>query len=200
MFTMADMSPPLFHFEYQGQTGWEALGSGRGDGPDGTGSALDDLRSLYGGEMPIGAYRCIEANGGDARWREFSLGLDGVAAGATEPLIPRSRSLADGEAVEIAKTLTHPLRLAILRALRDGGRISPVEFARESGDQLANVSHHLKALRRAGVIQIVDTSRNRGGVVHHYALGGPRAVAVVAMLDLLEGLETVPASPSPRGF
>ena len=150
--------------------------------------------------MPVGAYRCIEANGGDARWREFRLELGGGVVTTTEALARRSRSLADGEAVEIAKALTHPLRLTILRALRDGGRISPVEFARESGDLLGNVSHHLKALRGAGVIQIVGTSRNRGGIVHHYALGGPRAGAVVAMLDVLEGLETVPASPEPLGF
>ena len=107
--------------------------------------------------MPVGAYRCIEANGGDARWREFRLELGGGVVTTTEALARRSRSLADGEAVEIAKALTHPLRLTILRALRDGGRISPVEFARESGDLLGNVSHHLKALRGAGVIQIVGT-------------------------------------------
>lgn len=191
------MSCPLFHFEYRGTSGWEALGSGRGEDRDPTGSAFEDLRSLHGGEMPDGAYRYIEAMGDAARWQEFELSEDGIATVASAISSRRSRSLGDQEAVEIAKTLTHPLRLALLRALRDGRTISAVEFARDSGEHLGNVSHHMKALHRAGVIQIRETTPAHGGVAHRYSLGGSRAAAVVAMLDVLDGLEAV-ARPDER--
>jgi DNA-binding transcriptional ArsR family regulator len=192
------MSCPLFHFEYQGETGWESLGSGTGDDRDATGSAFDDLRLLHGGEMPVGAYRYIEAIGEDARWQEFELDLDGVAV---TPAISNGRPslLEDREAAEIAKTLTHPLRLALLRVLGQGGKLSPVEFSRDSGESIGNVSHHMKALHRAGVIGIAETGHNRGAVVHRYSLGGPRAAAVMTMLGVLDGLDAVSGPGHGRG-
>jgi DNA-binding transcriptional ArsR family regulator len=191
------MSCPLFHFEYHGKTGWESLGSGRGEDRDPTGSAFEDLRSLHGGEMPTGSYRSIEAIGNDARWQEFELGRDGIAAVAPAMSASRPRPLEDREAAEIAKTLTHPLRLALLRSLREGRKVSAVEFSRESGELLGNVSHHMKALHRAGVIQIKETSGKGGGLVHRYSLGGSRAAPVMAMLEVLDGLEAV-AGPEAR--
>jgi hypothetical protein len=65
----------LIHFEIRGETSWESLGSGESTGNvDRLQEAIDDLRSLHGGELPPGDYRWILAYGDDARWQEFDLG------------------------------------------------------------------------------------------------------------------------------
>jgi hypothetical protein len=69
----------LIHFEIRGERHWEALGSGESaDGVDSLQGAVDDLRSLHGGDLPAGSYRYIEAQGDDPRWEKFDLGLAGV--------------------------------------------------------------------------------------------------------------------------
>ena len=68
----------LFHFEIRGPERWEVLGSGQADDEDDTlEKAIEDLRSLHGGKLPVGTYRYIAARGRDARWEEFLLGPDG---------------------------------------------------------------------------------------------------------------------------
>ncbi len=65
----------LIHFEIRGERRWEALGSGEsGDGVDRLQAAIEDLRSLHGGDLPSGSYRYIVAQGDDPRWGEFDLG------------------------------------------------------------------------------------------------------------------------------
>jgi hypothetical protein len=69
----------LIHFELRGERDWEALGSGESNGGvDPLQNALDDLRSLHGGDLPAGSYRYIAAVGEDPRWEEFDLGPSGV--------------------------------------------------------------------------------------------------------------------------
>jgi hypothetical protein len=67
----------IIHFEFEGGRSWEVMGSGIGDGEDPVGTALADLRSLHGGELPAGTYRYIEARAGDARWEPLELGERG---------------------------------------------------------------------------------------------------------------------------
>lgn len=64
----------IFHFQFSGERGWEAMGSGEGHGHDQLSMALEDLRSLHGGALPTGRYQYIEAVGANARWRAFELG------------------------------------------------------------------------------------------------------------------------------
>ena len=61
------------HFEYDGEKGWEVLGCGEGSGEDLLPSAVQDLRMLYGGELPAGGYRWIEAQRDDPQWQTFEL-------------------------------------------------------------------------------------------------------------------------------
>jgi hypothetical protein len=69
----------LIHFEIRGELGWEALGSGSSNhSGDPLQDAIDDLRSLHGGELPPGSYRYIVAYGADPRWEEFDLDPAGV--------------------------------------------------------------------------------------------------------------------------
>jgi hypothetical protein len=67
----------IIHFEFDGPTDWEAMGSGIGDGEDPVLGALADLRGLHGGRLPAGRYRFIEARPGDARWQRLELDSEG---------------------------------------------------------------------------------------------------------------------------
>jgi DNA-binding transcriptional ArsR family regulator len=91
----------------------------------------------------------------------------------------------DEEAAEVAKALSHPLRLEYLRALVERRALSPSEFARESDEPLGNVSYHVKALFEAGVLEVSELIPRRGAMEHRYALTGPRAGIAIALMDLL---------------
>jgi hypothetical protein len=67
----------IFHFQFSGDRGWEAMGSGEGAGDDPLSTAIVDLQSLHGGMLPAGSYQYIQAIGGDARWQGFELGDEG---------------------------------------------------------------------------------------------------------------------------
>jgi DNA-binding transcriptional ArsR family regulator len=99
--------------------------------------------------------------------------------------------LEDQEAAEVAKALSHPLRLGFLRALGALGRdgvLSPSEYARESGEALGNVSYHAKVLATAGVLDIGETVPRRGAGERRYSLSGPRATVAMALLRGLAGV------------
>ncbi len=91
----------------------------------------------------------------------------------------------DRQAAEVAKALSHPLRIAILREIRDRRKLSPSEYAKDTGEPLGNVSYHLVALREAGIIKVTDTAKRRGALEHYYALSGPRAGIALGVMDLL---------------
>jgi hypothetical protein len=75
----------LFHFQFEGPSGWEALGSGEGPGDDDPGfeQAVADLDALTGGLEP-GRYRAIPGNGRSTRWREFRIDDRGSSAADEE--------------------------------------------------------------------------------------------------------------------
>jgi DNA-binding transcriptional ArsR family regulator len=91
----------------------------------------------------------------------------------------------DGQAADIAKALSHPLRFELLRSLRDQKDLSPVQYARESDEPLGNVSYHFGALAKAGVIAQTGAVARRGAMEHRYSLSGRRAKLALAVLDLL---------------
>jgi DNA-binding transcriptional ArsR family regulator len=91
----------------------------------------------------------------------------------------------DREAAEVAKALSNPLRIDILREVRDRGRLSPGMYADEAGEPLGDVSYHVRALESAGVLAVVGTARRPGAVEHLYALTGPRAGITLGVMDLL---------------
>jgi hypothetical protein len=67
----------IFHFQFSGARGWEAMGAAEGAGDDPLAGAIHDLRALHGGTLPAGSYQYIAASGGDARWSDFELGDEG---------------------------------------------------------------------------------------------------------------------------
>jgi DNA-binding transcriptional ArsR family regulator len=102
---------------------------------------------------------------------------------ARSPKLPPPMN--DGQAADIAKALSHPLRFELLRELRERKDLSPVEYARESGDALGNVSYHFGVLAKAKVIAQTAGVARRGAMEHRYSLRGRRAEVALAVLDLL---------------
>lgn len=67
----------------------------------------------------------------------------------------------------IVKALAHPLRARVLVALSE--RVaSPNQLARELGEPLGRVSHHVRALARMRTIELVETRPRRGAIEHFY--------------------------------
>jgi DNA-binding transcriptional ArsR family regulator len=106
----------------------------------------------------------------------------------------------DSEAAALAQALGNPLRLAYLRALRSmgpGGKLSPSEFARGSGKPLGNVSYHVKALSRAGVLEVAERIPRRGAIENLYSFSGPQSTLTRALMDLLVEPESDDGVPGP---
>jgi DNA-binding transcriptional ArsR family regulator len=71
--------------------------------------------------------------------------------------------------LEMAKALSHPLRVRILTEMNTPTRrMSPTDFAQRHGEQLGTTSYHFRVLRRAGCIRVVEENRRRGAVEHVY--------------------------------
>ena len=70
-------------------------------------------------------------------------------------------------ASDVAKALSHPMRLRILHKLNQ--RVaSPKNLADELGESLAVVSYHVKILAQLGCIELVETVQKRGALEHFY--------------------------------
>src|SRR3954469_6356887 len=72
-------------------------------------------------------------------------------------------------ALELAKALSHPVRVRILTEMNTPiRRMSPTEFADRHGEHLGTISYHFRVLRRAGCIRIVEENKRRGATEHVY--------------------------------
>jgi DNA-binding transcriptional ArsR family regulator len=67
----------------------------------------------------------------------------------------------------LSKALAHWMRVNIM-AVASWRKISPSEYARETGVGISRVSYHFKRLVEYGVIELVDTEQVRGSVKHFY--------------------------------
>jgi DNA-binding transcriptional ArsR family regulator len=65
------------------------------------------------------------------------------------------------------KALAHPLRIRILAMLEERAA-SPVQLAPRLGSTLGRVGYHVRVLRDAGLIELVETRRRRGATEHIY--------------------------------
>src|SRR3954447_16231535 len=63
--------------------------------------------------------------------------------------------------------MSHPLRVRILAMLQER-KASPVELAEWLGARLGTVAYHVRTLHELGLIELVDETRVRGAVAHHY--------------------------------
>ena len=65
------------------------------------------------------------------------------------------------------KAMSHPLRVRIL-AMLDERKASPNQLAGWLGASLGTVAYHVRTLLELGLIELVDETRVRGAVEHHY--------------------------------
>jgi DNA-binding transcriptional ArsR family regulator len=128
--------------------------------------------------------------------------------GAAPPMKP-IRSIEDPRYV---KAMSHPLRVRILAVL-DERSASPNELSSRLGATLGTTAYHVRTLERLGLIKLVDETRVRGAIEHHYrarkrpAVIGPdwqdaspvaKQAAVGASLQMLAG--SAQASAAAGGF
>jgi DNA-binding transcriptional ArsR family regulator len=70
---------------------------------------------------------------------------------------------------ELAKALSHPVRVEILEALR--GRVaSPSELSQEIDQSVAVISYHAKTLLSCGCVELVHRKPAQGSLEHFFAL------------------------------
>lgn len=65
------------------------------------------------------------------------------------------------------KAMSHPLRVRILAMLEER-KASPNELSGWLKARLGTVSYHVRTLEQLGLIELVDETRVRGAVEHHY--------------------------------
>ena len=63
--------------------------------------------------------------------------------------------------------MSHPLRVRIL-AMLDERKASPNQLSGWLGASLGTVAYHVRTLEQLGLIELVDETRVRGAVEHHY--------------------------------
>lgn len=90
----------------------------------------------------------------------------------------------------LAKAMAHPLRRGIMLALTVEEPQSPQMLARLLGDQLYNLSYHVKRLQQLGQIELVKEQQVRGAVEHFYSrtLAGSRLDAGDALEEITTAL------------
>lgn len=65
------------------------------------------------------------------------------------------------------KAMSHPLRVRIL-AMLDERMASPNQLATWLHTSLGTVAYHVRTLEQLGLIELVDETRVRGAIEHHY--------------------------------
>ena len=107
-----------------------------------------------------------------------------------EPLqtrdLPPAEELLEVDSAVQFKALSHPLRQRLLFALARRATMS--QLATALGAQKGNVAHHLRVLRDAGMVHVVETRQVRGGTEQYYqrtarrmTFAGHQAAATAAM-------------------
>jgi len=80
------------------------------------------------------------------------------------------------------KAMSHPLRVRIL-AMLDERQASPNQLAGWLGASLGTVAYHVRTLLQLGLIELVDETRVRGAVEHHYRAVARPTVSAEAWLE-----------------
>jgi DNA-binding transcriptional ArsR family regulator len=88
----------------------------------------------------------------------------GGAVGRVQRTPRRVESIDDPRFV---KAMSHPLRARIL-AMLDERKASPNQLAGWLGASLGTVAYHVRTLEQLGLVELVDETRVRGAVEHHY--------------------------------
>jgi DNA-binding transcriptional ArsR family regulator len=82
---------------------------------------------------------------------------------------PRSVTEPDGWSLRVGKAFSHPARIGALRLLAKG-RCSPSDAASSTSGSVGVLAYHMRCLKAAGLIHVVDTQAVRGALEHFYEL------------------------------
>ena len=91
--------------------------------------------------------------------------------------------------LEQVKALTDPLRQRILQALCQEP-LTTKKVAQQLGEKPTRLYHHVAALERAGLVQIVETRQKRGTVEKYYRAVARKFVVDKKLFELAPGSET----------
>ncbi len=94
----------------------------------------------------------------------------------------------------VAKALGHPLRLEMIEHLGLGAR-SVETLAAKLGQPVANISQHLQALRRAGIV-----SAERNGKFVHYSLADASVLSAFASVRVVAERQLAEVDRIVRGY
>jgi DNA-binding transcriptional ArsR family regulator len=93
------------------------------------------------------------------------------------------KSITEIDDPRLVKALAHPIRISILRILET--RVaSPSSIAEELGAPVGNVSYHVRALARVGLVELANTVPRRGAVEHFYRSCGRVSVTDTAWAEV----------------
>ena len=103
--------------------------------------------------------------------------------------MPRTKATLVDPEVQLLQALAHPTRLAILRELSGTAEVCACDFTNCCDVQQPTVSHHLKILKEAGVIE----AERRGTWIYYRLVpaAGERLRALAG--ELLGGPQLIPA-------
>jgi len=121
--------------------------------------------------------------------------------------MPRSKATLVDPDVQLLQALGHPTRLSIVRELTGGGEVCACDFTTCCDVRQPTVSHHLRILREAGVIEaerrgtsiwyrIVPGAAERLRALASELLGGPQVIPVGVLRALVRPADGPPARPS----
>ena len=109
--------------------------------------------------------------------------------------MPRTKTTIVDPDVQLLQALAHPTRLSILRELTGTSEVCACDFTSCCDVGQPTVSHHLRILKEAGVIE----SERRGTWIF-YRLNPAAAARLQALAgELLGGQQMIPAASLRRG-
>ena len=85
----------------------------------------------------------------------------------------------------MARAIAHPVRVKILSLLEQGDA-TPKYMAQQLDLRLENLSYHVRALAKAGFIELTGTRQVRGAVEHRYRLRVRPRISKGAWADMPE--------------
>jgi ArsR family transcriptional regulator len=121
--------------------------------------------------------------------------------------MPRSKTTLIDPDVQLLQALGHPTRLSIVRELTGGGEVCACDFTTCCDVRQPTVSHHLRILKEAGVIdaerrgtsiwyRIVPSAADRLRALAGELLGGPQVIPVGPLRGSGPKSDALPARPS----
>lgn len=93
----------------------------------------------------------------------------------------------DEQIGRVGKALGHPVRVAIIRAVRAEPGLHPRGISESRGVPLSDCSYHFTFLEKSSVLRLIREEPRRGSIAHFYAIDkGPMGEATLVALDALD--------------